>query len=103
MHPCSTLPHTHIVLRQLSHRTVPSPTPTPPAQAAKLFPALRLACRAECGGFDFMPRPNEDYYRKLPARIGSVLSAGQYKAVEELGLLVDADDQVRGCVMVSHE
>ena len=50
--------------------------------------------RADCGGFDFMPRPGDEYYRQLPARIGKALSAEQYKAVEELGLLVDADDQV---------
>ena len=50
--------------------------------------------RADCGGFDFMPRPEGDYYRKLPARIGKALREEQYKAVEELGLLVDADDQV---------
>lgn len=41
-----------------------------------------------------MPRPSDDYYRNLPAKIGPVLSEVQYKEVEELGLLVDRDDQV---------
>lgn len=86
-----------------------------------------------------MPRPSDEYYRKLPQKIGNVLSPGQvgpawplrqhcgsrggvwrqhtckntacvaqfdcprplqYKEVEELGLLVDKDDQVRqqGCL-----
>lgn len=41
-----------------------------------------------------MPRPSDDYYRNLPAKIGQVLTAEQYQEVEELGLLVDKDDQV---------
>ncbi|EFN58665.1 hypothetical protein CHLNCDRAFT_20078 [Chlorella variabilis] len=53
----------------------------------------QLRARSAFGGFDFMPRPSPDYYRKLPARIGSLLTAQQYKDVEELGLLVDKDDQ----------
>lgn len=32
--------------------------------------------------------------RNLPAKIGDVLTAEQYREVEELGLLVDRDDQV---------
>lgn len=42
-----------------------------------------------------MPRLEDEYYRSLPARIGDKLTPEQYKQVEELGLLVDADDQVR--------
>ena len=34
--------------------------------------------------------------RQLPEKIGDVLTAEQYKAVEELGILVDKDDQVQG-------
>ena len=34
--------------------------------------------------------------RQLPEKIGDVLTAEQYRAVEELGILVDKDDQVRG-------
>lgn len=48
---------------------------------------------SETGGFDFMPKPSEGYYRELPARIGSVLTPKQYEEVEKLGLLVDKDDQ----------
>ncbi len=32
--------------------------------------------------------------RNLPAKIGDVLTPEQYKQVQELGLLVDKDDQV---------
>ena len=32
--------------------------------------------------------------RKLPAKIGNALTAKQYKEAEELGILVDKDDQV---------
>ena len=40
------------------------------------------------------PPPTPDYYRKLPEEVGDKLTAQQYKAVEELGLLVDFDGQV---------
>ena len=33
--------------------------------------------------------------RKLPAKIGNALTAKQYKEAEELGILVDKDDQAR--------
>lgn len=36
------------------------------------------------------------YYRNLPAKIGDILTPAQYAEVEELGMLVDKDDQVRG-------
>lgn len=41
---------------------------------------LLLRGRAEVGGFDFMPRPNDEYYRQLPGRIGTSLSAEQVGA-----------------------
>jgi len=44
-------------------------------------------------GFEFMPRPSESYYRNLHKKVGDSLTEEQYKAVEELGLLVDKDDQ----------
>ena len=33
-------------------------------------------------------------HRKLPEKIGDVLTPEQYREVEELGILVDKDDQV---------
>ncbi|KAI3436403.1 hypothetical protein D9Q98_005820 [Chlorella vulgaris] len=53
----------------------------------------QIRARSAYGGFDFMPRPSADYYRKLPGRIGHALPAQLLKDVEELGLLVDKDDQ----------
>lgn len=50
--------------------------------------------RSACGGFEFMPRASDAYYRTLPSRIGDALSPEQYKAIEELGILADKDDQV---------
>lgn len=44
-------------------------------------------------GFEFMPRASEDYYRKLPEKMGGSLSEEQLRRVEELGLLADKDDQ----------
>jgi len=44
-------------------------------------------------GFELMPRPSEQYYRDLPAKIGDDLSDSEYKQVHELGILVDKDDQ----------
>jgi 4-hydroxyphenylpyruvate dioxygenase len=59
-----------------------------------IFSTMRqIRARSAFGGFGFMPRPSDDYYRKLPQKIGDVLSPQQYKEVEELGLLVDKDDQ----------
>lgn len=48
--------------------------------------------RSHLGGFEFMPSPNELYYKNMPERIGDRLTAEQYKRIEELGLLVDADE-----------
>jgi hypothetical protein len=45
------------------------------------------------GGFEFMPRPSGHYYAQLPSRIGGALAPEQYAACEELGVLVDRDDQ----------
>lgn len=50
-----------------------------------IFATLRqMAARSRCGGFDFMPRPSDKYYKDLPARIVSTahsevqgLGAGQ--------------------------
>lgn len=33
--------------------------------------------------------------RKLPAKVGGALTAQQYREAEELGILVDKDDQAR--------
>lgn len=49
--------------------------------------------RSRYGGFEFMPAPNDAYYKQMPARIGDVFSAEQYKQIQQLGLLVDKDDQ----------
>lgn len=49
--------------------------------------------RADCGGFDFMPRPPDEYYRNLPNRVGDSLTEKQYRLVEELGILADVDDE----------
>ncbi|CAH0482329.1 unnamed protein product [Peronospora belbahrii] len=49
--------------------------------------------RSYSGGFDFMPRPNQAYYKQMPERIGNALTMDQYKLIEQLGLLVDKDDQ----------
>ncbi|OQR87858.1 4-hydroxyphenylpyruvate dioxygenase [Achlya hypogyna] len=49
--------------------------------------------RTPLGGFDFMPKPSGNYYKNLPNKIGDAFTADQYKKIEELGLLVDKDDQ----------
>ena len=46
------------------------------------------------GGFEIQKPASEGYYRELPKRVGAnALSPEQFKEVEELGLLVDKDDQ----------
>ncbi|KXZ47898.1 hypothetical protein GPECTOR_32g511 [Gonium pectorale] len=59
-----------------------------------IFHTLReMRARSELGGFEFMPRPSDKYYRELPKKIGDTLTPEQYKEVEELGILADRDDQ----------
>lgn len=59
-----------------------------------IFQTLReMRSRSGFGGFDFMPRPSDEYYKNLPDKIGGVLTAQQYKECKELGILVDKDDQ----------
>lgn len=54
----------------------------------------RMRSRTESGGFDFMPSPSKDYYLRTPARVGeNVLTEAQWAECEELGILVDKDDQ----------
>jgi 4-hydroxyphenylpyruvate dioxygenase len=45
------------------------------------------------GGFDFQAPASDGYYRHLKEKIGDALTDEQYAVVEELGLLVDKDDQ----------
>ena len=46
------------------------------------------------GGFEFQKPASADYYAKLPERVGAdALTKEQFEMVQELGLLVDKDDQ----------
>lgn len=59
-----------------------------------IFRTLReMRRRSGVGGFEFMPSPPPTYYRNLKKRVGDVLSDEQIKEAEELGILVDRDDQ----------
>ncbi|KAJ0465078.1 4-hydroxyphenylpyruvate dioxygenase [Helianthus annuus] len=59
-----------------------------------IFRTLReMRKRSGVGGFEFMPSPPPTYYRNLKSRAGDVLSDEQIKECEELGILVDRDDQ----------
>jgi 4-hydroxyphenylpyruvate dioxygenase len=60
-----------------------------------IFSTMReMRKRSHIGGFEFMPKPSDSYYAKAPKRIGEdSLTKEQYAELEELGLLVDRDDQ----------
>jgi 4-hydroxyphenylpyruvate dioxygenase len=59
-----------------------------------IFTTLReMRTRTHIGGFDFMPKPPPTYYKNLASRVGSVLTEEQIKQCDELGILVDKDDQ----------
>ncbi|XP_076887220.1 4-hydroxyphenylpyruvate dioxygenase-like [Bidens hawaiensis] len=59
-----------------------------------IFRTLReMRKRSGVGGFEFMPSPPPTYYRNLKNRAGDVLSDERIKECEELGILVDRDDQ----------
>lgn len=47
----------------------------------------------DMGSFGFMPKPSPKYYEHLPKKIGDVLTKDQYELVDELGLLVDKDEE----------
>ena len=52
-----------------------------------------MQSRTDAGGFEFMPRPSDKYYRELPDKIGSSLTPEQYRMVEAMGILADKDDK----------
>ncbi|CAI0461219.1 unnamed protein product [Linum tenue] len=59
-----------------------------------IFKTLReMRKRSNIGGFEFMPSPPPTYYKNLKNRVGDVLSDEQIQQCEELGILVDKDDQ----------
>ncbi|KAL9253235.1 4-hydroxyphenylpyruvate dioxygenase-like protein [Drosera capensis] len=60
-----------------------------------IFRTLREMRRvSRLGGFEFMPGPPCTYYRNVRGRVGKdVLSDEQIRECEELGILVDRDDQ----------
>nr|GMC48589.1 4-hydroxyphenylpyruvate dioxygenase [Ipomoea batatas]GMD38555.1 4-hydroxyphenylpyruvate dioxygenase [Ipomoea batatas] len=59
-----------------------------------IFRTLReMRKRSGIGGFEFMPSPPPTYYKSLKSRAGDVLNDEQIKECEELGILVDRDDQ----------
>ena len=50
--------------------------------------------RSFIGGMEFMPSPDEGYYKRTPERIGAdTLSADYIEECRKLGLLIDKDDQ----------
>ncbi|KAI3850719.1 hypothetical protein MKW98_030779 [Papaver atlanticum] len=63
-----------------------------------IFMTLKEMKRRSLYGFEFMPPPPPTYYKTLKHRIGdNILKDEQIKKCEELGILVDKDDQ---CVLL---
>lgn len=59
-----------------------------------IFRTLReMRRRSGVGGFEFMPAPPPTYYKNLKNRVGDVLTDERITECEELGILVDRDDQ----------
>ncbi|KAJ7960644.1 4-hydroxyphenylpyruvate dioxygenase [Quillaja saponaria] len=59
-----------------------------------IFRTLReMRKRSGIGGFEFMPSPPPTYYKNLKNRAGDVLTDEEIKECEDLGILVDRDDQ----------
>ncbi|XP_010053920.2 4-hydroxyphenylpyruvate dioxygenase [Eucalyptus grandis] len=59
-----------------------------------IFRTLReMRKRSTVGGFEFMPPPPPTYYRNLKGRVGDVLTDEQIEECEELGIMVDRDDE----------
>lgn len=53
----------------------------------------RMREASSLGGFEFLDPPPSQYYEALRTRLGDTLTESQYKLVQDLGLLVDKDDQ----------
>ena len=54
----------------------------------------RMKAAGEMGGFEFMPAQPHSYYESARKRCGTdLLTEEQYQQAEELGILVDRDDQ----------
>lgn len=64
-------------------------------KTSDIFATIRKMRDASHGlfGFELMKRPSDAYYRELPDRLGDQLTPAQYKELEELGILADADDE----------
>ncbi|CAN4084557.1 unnamed protein product [Withania somnifera] len=59
-----------------------------------IFRTLReMRKKSGIGGFEFMPSPPPTYYKNLKRRAGDILTDEQIQECEELGILVDRDDQ----------
>eukprot|EP01018_Ginkgo_biloba_P030703 Gb_36778 [translate_table: standard] len=52
-----------------------------------------MRMRSDIGGFEFMPKPPPTYYKNLRKRAADVLTEEQMQRCDELGILVDRDDQ----------
>lgn len=52
-----------------------------------------MHARSRCGGFEFQAAPGHDYYKRVAEKVSDVLSPEEWAAVEQLGILVDQDDQ----------
>lgn len=59
-----------------------------------IFTTLKeMRSRSAVGGFEFMPPPPPTYYKNLRGRADDILSEEMMNECEELGILVDKDEQ----------
>jgi len=59
-----------------------------------IFSTLKeMRMRSDIGGFEFMPKPPPTYYKNLRNRVADILTEKQMEECDELGILVDRDDQ----------
>ncbi len=57
------------------------------------FTVREMHTYTHVGGFEFMPKPLPTYYQDTTTRVGVVLTNQQIEECEELGILVENDDQ----------
>jgi 4-hydroxyphenylpyruvate dioxygenase len=58
-----------------------------------IFATLRqMRAATPHGGFEFMPGQPPSYYHRRRESIGGALSEEQYSSAEEMGVLIDQDD-----------
>nr|CAB3448960.1 unnamed protein product [Digitaria exilis] len=83
----------HVIQAYLDHHGGPGVQHVALASDDMLRTLREMRARSAMGGFEFLAPPPPNYYEGVRRRAGDVLSEAQINECQELGVLVDRDDQ----------